>query len=364
MKDFLAKNIEKVLLTVLLAILAICAVYKISTIERVVVKTPTSAGDDSADINEVAEMSMKVVDLKDEDKPYNGSAYIFCRKMACRHIIKKGSAKCPVCLTPTKVVIVSKEEKDRDEDGIPNDVEIKVGLNPDDPNDALWDKDKDGFSNLDEYKFGTSIDDKAVHPPVINRAYLKSAVYEYYPVAFTEIVVNKEDDPKSKWDIYLTEYVGRKKSQRIKRINESLDKIQYKIIDVDKDENGEYFVVLKKGEEPSVTLTVSTKRKVKNVKYPVVNKLNKNVYVYLGESFTLKDKDGTGETYKAVSYDKKKKLLKVIDEKQKEEVLLGFKVIIEDPEEDGATKEDPKDRELGPELDIERELRRGPGKRR
>src|SRR4029078_11544582 len=41
--------------------------------------------------------------------------------------------------------------KDSDNDGIPDDWEIKHGLNPKDPNDASWDRDKDGYTNIEEY---------------------------------------------------------------------------------------------------------------------------------------------------------------------------------------------------------------------
>jgi hypothetical protein len=44
---------------------------------------------------------------------------------------------------------------DRDGDGIPDDIETAMGLDPDDPNDAGTDTDGDTMSNLDEYIAGT-----------------------------------------------------------------------------------------------------------------------------------------------------------------------------------------------------------------
>jgi hypothetical protein len=46
---------------------------------------------------------------------------------------------------------------DSDGDGIPDDVEIREGLNPNNPADALEDADHDGLSNLEEFNRGTQM---------------------------------------------------------------------------------------------------------------------------------------------------------------------------------------------------------------
>ncbi len=46
---------------------------------------------------------------------------------------------------------------DTDGDGIPDDAELAMGLNPNDPTDASEDFDRDGLTNLQEYRLGTDI---------------------------------------------------------------------------------------------------------------------------------------------------------------------------------------------------------------
>ncbi|MEP6536731.1 MAG: carboxypeptidase regulatory-like domain-containing protein [Bryobacteraceae bacterium] len=57
-------------------------------------------------------------------------------------------------MTSVRVVLNS---TDTDHDGIPDDIEIQNGLNPNDPTDALLDADNDGLSNLEEFRLGTNM---------------------------------------------------------------------------------------------------------------------------------------------------------------------------------------------------------------
>jgi hypothetical protein len=54
--------------------------------------------------------------------------------------------------------VTTGEWDDADNDGIPDQVEIKYGLNPNSAADAVKDKDRDGLTNLEEYERDTKLD--------------------------------------------------------------------------------------------------------------------------------------------------------------------------------------------------------------
>ena len=85
---------------------------------------------------------------------------------ACGRPIPPGLAKCPFCGAeqPKEVKVAI----DTDKDGIPNDAEVALGLDPNNPADANGDLDGDGFTNLEEFLAKTDPKDRNSHPDYLD----------------------------------------------------------------------------------------------------------------------------------------------------------------------------------------------------
>ena len=115
-------------------------------------------------------------------------ARVFCqqgdaasKEKACGRPIPADSEVCPYCKVKQNVV---KIEADADHDGLPNEWEVKFGLNPNDPSDAKKDLDGDGYTNLEEFLAKTDPTDKESHPDyldsVVVSAPLKKTTLPFY----------------------------------------------------------------------------------------------------------------------------------------------------------------------------------------
>ena len=127
------------------------------------------------------------------------------------------------------MVIIIKDRNDLDNDGIPNDVEVKLGMNQNDPEDAHNDMDGDGFSNLFEYKEGTQINNPKSFPPMYKRLYMSSLkVIELDAMLMKVLAVG---DKKENWDIQVN--IGERTRFVIFGDTIPLEKNRsYKIVDV------------------------------------------------------------------------------------------------------------------------------------
>lgn len=153
--------------------------------------------------------------------------------------------KCSFCRThlpvpPERAVARAgvKTENDLDGDGISNDDERKYNLDPNNPDDALFDNDGDGFSNRFEIANGTDPGNKSSHPPFWWRLRLKDIAQIELPVKFMAIT-NGEDKNKKNWDMQFNSphrrLKGRTRSQYA-RIGDTVDieKTEYRVDDVER----------------------------------------------------------------------------------------------------------------------------------
>lgn len=106
---------------------------------------------------------------------------------------------------PPPMVIETVVPKDRDNDGISNDDEKELGLNPDEPTDALADMDGDGFSNIEEYKIDKLfVNDATKHPPLVKRLYVVNIVKSKIPIKLKKVRAVGQD--KKDWEIHAEVY--------------------------------------------------------------------------------------------------------------------------------------------------------------
>lgn len=353
MKELLIKNFEKVILTSLLVVLAACSVYLILTMEPTdikVIKNPNAGA--MVQLEKAKELPSLTVKLtEDKLQPYDPRGYIYCRKSDCNFLILSSLPKCPWCKTDTKPeLIVAVGAGDKDGDTISDQDEIKIGLNPEDPNDVNLDKDEDGFMNIDEYKADTDLSDPNSHPSVINRCKLhpKIRLTTYYPITLSYLTVGDEKDKKT-WDIYGDIIVNRRKKSIFKRVNDKISEIGYTITDVGKDDGKEFIIIEKEGEDPVKIFAGKNRTPMKTV-YVIENELDSSrTMIELGKEFKLKDKAGNEERYKAESFDLASRTLVIVDYQRSEKVKLGLSTILQ------ATK--TLESGIGPELESFPELR-------
>ncbi len=136
-------------------------------------------------------------------------------KKACGRPIPAAAVKCPFCGMAQPELV--KVEIDSDHDGLPNDWELKYGLNPNDGKDATADSDGDGFSNLEEYEAKTDPKDAKSHPDYLDfvsvQGSLKQTFLPFYfkqanPMPGKTFRLTFQRDVKSKYDSTLTAKVG------------------------------------------------------------------------------------------------------------------------------------------------------------
>ena len=258
---FLQKNYEKVILVALFVIFIATLVHLMGTVDRTHqikdedLQIPTREPDyvvaDKQDPKfNLDELFRKNLDWNKAEmrnakyeKYYSDLTNMFravrcghdnCGKIIPYEIILQG-AKCPMCNKElVKFIPIDdgsgsgSRAQDSDRDGIPDLIELEVGLDPYSAKDRLGDFDNDGFVNLYEFQQKTKINDPASHPPFhlalgINRI-------ERQLLRMRLKVVEETKEEKSSWTIQIAVYpkikdgkVNGKEQNKFLSIGDSLE---------------------------------------------------------------------------------------------------------------------------------------------
>lgn len=195
-----------------------------------------------------------------------------CSKLIPLSIMENEKA-CPLCHTKLRkpknkfdpaaeLANYRRRQDDIDGDGIPNDIERKYGLNPDDPKDALQDMSGDGFSNIYMVKNEFAPDGSTGAPPLYHRFVLRDIGKVELPLMLMKVNTNGSKDDRE-WDlqindlrsnkVYRSRLVRKGELVKIGNKNYDIDKIELKQSKVKKPADGSEIDV----DESVVTLKYS-----------------------------------------------------------------------------------------------------------
>lgn len=234
---------------------------------------------------------------------------VTCVSAACQKPIPYAAQKCPFCDAVQPTPPEFDPGLDSDKDGIPDKIEIQLGLNPLDPSDAKGDLDNDGFTNLEEYRAGTDPKDPKSHPALVNLLRVKELRGKRLPIIFSG--VNKMPDGKmqlvfnqtgaNRKTFWVREgeqigdtgfVVGKLEVKFEERENANMPGIKTRV-DVST------VVVKRQSDNKEVTLRINEGSKNTDVEAVIVLPLDNTEYTALeGGKFKMRD-----ETYRVVSVD-------------------------------------------------------------
>jgi len=258
------------------------------------------------------------------------SYYYFENKLNCPITGKSLAPFIPDITAPTGPVL----NLDKDEDGIPSDVEKECGLDPLDPEDANSDLDEDGFTNLADYKFNPKgINDPKIHPPLVERLVLDRIKRVRLPVMVDRIT--KSADDKKTWVIQMKTRKASQWKTKFLHIGEDIefDGKTYLVKDI----NYKTEDKLNRALNTTVERNVSEVVLQRGAEDPLVCVLNAPVYglkekinladefkgtvipTYINETFSVGDKLVGVEQYRVISTAENRKSVKVVGLADKKE---------------------------------------------
>ena len=236
---------------------------------------------------------------------------VICVVKECQKPIPYSVETCPFCGGGQPKPPETNLEKDSDGDGVPDRVEIELGLNPQDPADAKGDLDSDGFSNIEELsaKPPTDPKDPKSHPAVVNLLRVKELRGKRMPLVFS--AVNKM--PDGKYQIVFNQIEPTRRTYWV-RENEKIDETGFMagtvtVKSVEREnpnmpgikmrEDASTVTVKRLSDNKEVTLKINESGKVTDVEAVIVLPLDNAEYSVV-EGGTLKVRE---ETFRVLTVD-------------------------------------------------------------
>ena len=136
---------------------------------------------------------------------------------------------------------------DTDKDGMPDEVELRFGMDVKNPSDALSDPDGDGFASLYEIEHGFDPSDPLSHPPLWWRLRVQKIVRVSFPVKFVSLKTGGFAD-KKRWLIGIEiadTLAGEKAVKKEVQLGDMLTirKKRFRVKDVEKNGNSAVMVL-------------------------------------------------------------------------------------------------------------------------
>lgn len=228
---------------------------------------------------------------------------------------------------PEPEVIVAPVDKDIDKDGIFDDDEKELGLNPNDPNDAFADIDGDGFSNIEEYKIDKSyVNDATKHPPFIKHLFVVNIVKSKIPIRIKSVRAFGEN--KKEWEIQAEIYEKNRWRSKFPKYKDVLNigGRTYTIVDIEDKKEKIFDKTLNSWKEKDVSNVVLEDNSSKDIIRAEVGEsvfaprmkvilqdvvTEKKYSLSVGDSFTLGTEEQGKEAYKITNADPKKEEVSV-----------------------------------------------------
>lgn len=245
---------------------------------------------------------------------------VTCVVKECQKPIPYAAEKCPFCGGDQPKPPDKDPDLDSDGDGIPDRIEIALGLDPNDPADAHGDLDGDGFTNLQEFIAKTDPKDPKSHPPLVSLLRVKELRGKRMPLVFSgvnkmpdgknQIVFNQIEPIRRTYWVRENEPIGETgytagtiTAKTVERENPNMPGIKMRV-DVSTVE------VKRLSDNKVMTLTINEGGKVTDVEAVIVFPLDNAEYSVLeGGTFKVRE-----ETYRVLTVDSEKTVVTIENE--------------------------------------------------